>query len=193
MKSHNGKVFVLAALCVLFAVVLVLGLAAVWNIIPSADVTSFVDYLTNGHVLVRILVGAAFLVLALGACYFAFSRKDFDAAKQKSSMNLLETSDAGSAYISSAAIDSMVQKCVKNNKYVKSCASTIKASEEGGIVAELRLTVLADCNIPTLCVVIRRDVKKYVESVTGIMVRDVSCAVVGVAGNAPVVNEKRVN
>lgn len=193
MKSHNGKVFILSVLCILFAAVLVLGIAAVWNIIPSADVANFVGYLTNEHVFVRIVVGTAFLVLALCACFFVFSRKGSAAAKQGSSLNLLETSDTGAAYISSAAIDSMVQKCVKNNKYVKNCASTIKAAEEGGVVAELKLVVLADCNIPTLCAALRHDVKEYVESVTGITVRDVSCAVVGVAGNAPAVNEKRVN
>lgn len=86
----------------------------------------------------------------------------------------------GTTYISSSAVDGLVQNCVKKVASIKSCVSTISAAD-GQINIDLKLVVFQDESLPTLCAALQRDVKSYIENATGIPVSNVLVAIVDVA------------
>ena len=101
-------------------------------------------------------------------------------SNSKSSLNMLSGEPNGTTYISSSAVDGLVQNCVKKVASIKSCVSTISAAD-GQINIDLKLVVFQDESLPTLCAALQRDVKSYIENATGIPVSNVLVAIVDVA------------
>ena len=93
-------------------------------------------------------------------------------------MSLLSSDENGSAYITAATIDSLVQKNVRANNRVKECNSVVRIQEYGGVDLDIKLTVLSDTNIPELCSKMRTELKEYVETYTGITVNQITIVVI---------------
>ena len=114
------------------------------------------------------------------ARFAEFTAKIGRIGNSKSSLNMLSGEPNGTTYISSSAVDGLVQNCVKKVASIKSCVSTISAAD-GQINIDLKLVVFQDESLPTLCAALQRDVKSYIENATGIPVSNVLVAIVDVA------------
>lgn len=174
MKNDKSiKTIIIIALILFGAAALALT-AACWGII---SLSGFVNYLENGPIVVRILIGIAFLALFAGIVYTIAKTGSLGKNAAKREMNLLTQNANGTAYISSDAISSMIQRLLRRNKQVRSAACSVTPVQDG-ITIDIKLTVLAGCDYAQLCSQIQQTVKTEVENATGIPVRNVAVSIV---------------
>ena len=155
MKSDGTRRAIIIAVLCLFSIAMLFMTASAWGLKAFAR---FAEFMTGDRIFLRILAGIGFGGLS-AAGVFAL---------------------VGTTYISSSAVDGLVQNCVKKVASIKSCVSTISAAD-GQINIDLKLVVFQDESLPTLCAALQRDVKSYIENATGIPVSNVLVAIVDVA------------
>ena len=173
MKSDGTRRAIIIAVLCLFSIAMLFMTASAWGLKAFAR---FAEFMTGDRIFLRILAGIGFGGLsAAGVSALACTAKIGRIGNSKSSLNMLSGEPNGTTYISSSAVDGLVQNCVKKVASIKSCVSTISAAD-GQINIDLKLVVL-----PTLCAALQRDVKSYIENATGIPVSNVLVAIVDVA------------
>ena len=127
-----------------------------------------------------ILAGVGFVLLIFVIRLFVAMGKKRDAAgsaaKQPTSALLLE-GEGGTAYITLAAIDAMVQRHCRGNGKVKECESAVSLVE-AGITVNLKLSVLNETIVPELVTDLQKSLREYVETLSGIRVREVNILIV---------------
>lgn len=174
MKNDKlTKTLIIFAL-ILFGAVFLLLTCACWGILP---LSGFVNYLENGPVVLRILIGIGFLVLFAGVIYAIIKTAKFGKSTAKSEMNLLVQNTNGTAYISSEAISTMVQRLLRRNKQIRAAACTVTPVHDG-ITIDNRLTAVAGGDYAQLCSDLQQLIKAEIEQATGIPVRNVAVTIV---------------
>lgn len=179
MKAKLIDRILLAILLLLvIAVSLFLIMIAV-QIFPARDVQQVVSNIyanpTNA-----IIVGAIGLVLFIVALrlMFASAGKKAVASAPMPTSTLVKANEIGSTYISLSAIDAMVQKHCRNNNRIRTIESVVRGVAEGGGVAiNVRLALMPDTDIPALTDELQQTLKQYVESFSGISVREIGILV----------------
>lgn len=167
---------------IVFAVVSLLIVCALWNIIPRAEVIAFSTAISSGPVFVRILLGLLFICIDILLVWLMVNNdKAKNRAAEAKQLNLLCSGEMGASFVSGSAINEMVQKCVRGNPKVKSCESRVIEAEGGGVIINLNIVVLHDTKLPEFCAATQSEVKRSIESVTGIAVRAVAITIVGTA------------
>ena len=175
MKSDGTRRAIIIAVLCLFSIAMLFMTASAWGL------KAFAEFMTGDRIFLRILAGIGFGGLsAAGVFALACTAKIGRTGSSKSSLNMLSGEPNGTTYISSSAVDGLVQNCVKKVASIKSCVSTISAAD-GQINIDLKLVVFQDESLPTLCAALQRDVKSYIENATGIPVSNVLVAIVDVA------------
>lgn len=178
MKSDGARRAIMIAVLCLFSVAMLFMTASAWGLKAFSD---FAGFMTGNKVFLRILAGLGFACLsAAGLLALVCAAKIGRNGSSKSSINMISGEPNGTTYISSSAVDGLVQNCVKKVSAIKSCVSNISAAD-GQINIDLKLVVYQDESLPTLCAALQRDVKSYIENATGIPVQNVLVAVVDVA------------
>lgn len=178
MKSDGTRRAIIIAVLCLFSIAMLFMTASAWGLKAFAR---FAEFMTGDRIFLRILAGIGFGGLsAAGVFALVCTAKIGRTGNSKSSLNMLSGEPNGTTYISSSAVDGLVQNCVKKVASIKSCVSTISAAD-GQINIDLRLVVFQDESLPTLCAALQRDVKSYIENATGIPVSNVLVAIVDVA------------
>lgn len=185
-KANRTIVFI--ALLLLAAVFIVLMLSA-WGVL---DLSGFANYLCDGPVAIRVLLGVLFLVCSIGAIFAMLCSLKVGKALDPAEMNLLKQTGGGTSYISSDAVAGMIQRVLKSNKQIKSGTCKVNPVEDG-ITADIKLTAYAGGDLAELCSDIQNRVKTEVESTTGIPVRNVAVSIVQTIENGTPHVEKRVN
>lgn len=136
----------------------------------TVDLQYWVDSVA-GSLLVRVLIGVIggiLVLLALRLCFAPFSRR----RAQRPQALQVQGGEGGSAFVSIAALDAMVQKVVRKQASVRDIKSSIDP-QGNEIAVRLRLTVNPDTVIPALMEKLEADIKEYVKSISGITVRQV--------------------
>ncbi len=174
MKNDKQIKTALFFALIIFGAVILLLTAACWGIIK---LSGFINYLENGPVVLRILIGIGFLLLFAGVVYLIIKTVSFGKATSKGEMNLLTQGTDGSTYISSDAISTMVQRLLHRNRQIRSASCSVTPVSDG-ITIDIRLTVLAGGDYAQLCSDIQRDIKQEVEQATGIPVKNVSVSII---------------
>lgn len=182
MKQKDLKSFLRVAMLIVFAAVSLLIVCALWNIIPRAKVIAFSTAVSSGSVILRILFGLLLIGFdALLMWLVVNGDKTKNRAAEEKQMNLLCSGEMGASFVSGSAINEIVQRCVRSNPRVKSCESRVIEAEGGGVIINLNIIVLHDTKLPEFCAAMQNEVKRSVESVTGIAVRTVAITIVGTA------------
>ena len=165
-------VIALAALCI--------GIAM--SFITADMVAHIVGILTNGMIENKLIMGGIGLVLLIIAfrLFIAMgNKKDTQpAAAPKPVSALIHSGENGSAFISLAAIDGMVQRHCRANPKVKECESNVVASEDGFISIGLKLSVSNETVLPEFTKALQESLKAYIETYCGIAVRDIGILIV---------------
>lgn len=180
MKPRIIDRILLGFVLLIFIAMLVVVFLCVTGIFPAENVKAFVneilgDGLNYGYIRIGIAVVCAILAIIAIKLLFTSSKP-----KEKSSgenASLLASDENGSAYITAASIDSMVQKYIKSNNRIRECASKVNIGEAGTDIT-LKAVVLADTNIPELCEKVRKELKDYIETYAGVKVSQVSFMVI---------------
>ena len=99
---------------------------------------------------------------------------------------LVKKTENGAIRISVGALDSMVQKHARANGDVRDIKSGIELDEDG-IRIRIRLMLMPESNIPETSAVLQTSLKDYVETLSGIQVKEISIFVedLGLAANKP--------
>lgn len=138
MKSDGTRRAIIIAVLCLFSIAMLFMTASAWGLKAFAR---FAEFMTGDRIFLRILAGIGFGGLsAAGVFALACTAKIGRIGNSKSSLNMLSGEPNGTTYISSSAVDGLVQNCVKKVASIKSCVSTISAAD-GQINIDLKLVV----------------------------------------------------
>ena len=160
-------------LCLLSVVLAALGVAMVLmalGVIHPQGCVNLLTVLYSGFwpALIMGLVGAVILILTFRVLIAVFRGPG---AQREQSVQV-SAGEFGSAYVSYAAIDAMVQRHVKANNRVKECQSAILPAEEG-VNISLKLIIQNDVEIPQLTEGLMQSLKAYTEQLSGVQVKDI--------------------
>ena len=115
--------------------------------------------------LIASLISILFIVLSF-KLLFAGSRPNAP------SSTLLRHTDLGAIRVSVNALEIMVQKAVRGFNEVKDVRINI-ITEEDGIKIQLKLLIMPDIVLPDISASIQQKVKEYIQSYSGIMVKEI--------------------
>lgn len=169
-------VIALSALCV----------ATAMGFVSYEMIVTPIQIVTNGLIVNKLILGAIGVVLLAIALrlFVAMGRKRTTkgAAAPMPTSTMVMSGDNGSAYISIAAIDSLVQRHCRANAKVKECESAVLPASDpsSGISIKLRLGVSPDAVIPELSANLQKSLKEYIESLCGVAVNAIDILIVPV-------------
>ncbi len=127
-------------------------------------------------------VGAALLILAVYVFFLSFANPAKKTPVRRSVM--VRNGENGTVEITLEAIDTLVQKSARGFSEIKDCLSKVIATDFGDLVIGLRLHLMPDTDIPELTSRVQGEIKSYVETLSGITVREVK-VIVESTGIAP--------
>ncbi len=166
-RTFLGIIIILA---VAFAVALAL---IALNVIPKDYMQTFVNvvYDVPMNAVLLAVIGVAVFAMCL---VVIFGRGGKKAAEKRASSAtaLIRASDIGAAYIAIPALDTMVQKNVRSHQRVKDCSSRV-VPDNNCVAIHLRLALMPDTNVVEITETLQTDLKQYIESLTGIVVREI--------------------
>lgn len=153
------------------------------NAVPLADVDAFLQSIELNwqFFLIGTLVSLFFLVVSIKLL--------FAGRKSKApSSSLLKHTELGVIRISVETLETMGQKAVRGFEEVKDVRiNTI--TEDDGVRIQLKVSIMPDVILPDLSVSLQKEVKEYIESHSGIVVKEVLVYVDNLTG--PPVPQKR--
>ena len=173
LSDKKAKLLTIFALCLLGAVMLLLA-AASWGIVR---LSGFVNFLEDGHIVLRILMGVLFVALFVGVVAVIAVTARIGKGPKRSEMNLLKQNTDGASYITSDAVSVMTQRLVKKNRQIKAADCKVTPVEDG-ITLDVRLTAFTGVDLAELCRDVQSTVRREIESNVGIPVRNVSVSIV---------------
>jgi hypothetical protein len=165
----------LLVLLLLFTVALsALCFGIAMDLIAGALITDYAATVTNGLVVNRLIMGGIGLVLLIVALrlFIAMGRREAAPREKTPVSALLSAGENGTAYITLAALDSLVQRHCRANQRIKECESNVIATPSG-IAVSLKLQVAPDTVIPELSAQLQKSLKEYMETISGITVTGV--------------------
>ena len=134
----------------------------------------------------RLIVAAAGGALLLVSLLLLFCGrvKHEKKAEAAPASALMQQNEIGGTYVSLDAIDAMVQKHCRAQSSVRDCQSTLRSLEDGVSIG-IRLSVLPDTDIATLTQQLQSSLREYIQSLTGITVKEIGILVENAAADAP--------
>lgn len=120
------------------------------------------------------IVGLALLAICCLLLFCGRSKKQKVEAAPAST--LMQQNEIGGTYIALDAIDSMVQKHCRAVPNVRDCHTSLRALEDGVSIG-IRLAVLPDTDVATLTQQLQASLKEYIQSLTGISVKEIGILV----------------
>ncbi|UMZ73954.1 alkaline shock response membrane anchor protein AmaP [Natranaerofaba carboxydovora] len=116
-------------------------------------------------VLEIVLIGLVILLISIRTLWIAFKR-------EKKVDSVTKELELGEVKISLDAIETMVKQVAEQTKGVKDIQTKIR-SQEDGVIIYFKGKVLPDVIIPELSEELQNDIKEHVETVSGIVVKEV--------------------
>jgi uncharacterized alkaline shock family protein YloU len=135
-----------------------------------------------------IYMGVAIIFLIVSLRFFFSS---FRSNKPKEDKGIRQRSDLGDINITIQTIQTIVERAARRVKGVRDLRSSVKVLESGTMIT-LRVSVDGETPFPELTHHLQADVKEHVETVTGILISEVSVVVTEVAQQENYAARKRV-
>lgn len=89
---------------------------------------------------------------------------------------VLQSGDLGEVRITLSALENMVLRVVQQNRWIRESSRRVLATPQG-LVVDLKIKVVADENLPVLTGELQKNIKEYLEGITGIIVSEVKIGV----------------
>ncbi|MFZ5975846.1 MAG: alkaline shock response membrane anchor protein AmaP [Bacillota bacterium] len=168
----------LVLLCVCGVAVSVIGALTMLRVISLSGLTAFFQTMYDNPLYTALMIAAALLVTII--CIKLLFSGTGSKAPQSALIKLTEN---GAVRIALSALDSMTQKHVRANERVRDVKSAIEMADDG-VRIRLRLSLMPEANIPETGTQLQSTLKDYIESLSGIHVKEILIYVEDVA-NAP--------
>lgn len=174
MKFRFIDKFLLVLLLLFMLALSALCLGVAMDVISGEPVLACLQVVTDGYVINRLILGgvAIVLIIIVMRLFIAMGRRECSPREKAPTSALLAAGDNGTAYVTLAALDSLVQRHCRANQRIKECESGVIA-RQNGVAISLKLQVLPDTVIPELSAQLQQSLKEYIEAVSGIGVTSV--------------------
>ncbi|MBR5560676.1 MAG: alkaline shock response membrane anchor protein AmaP [Clostridia bacterium] len=165
----------LCGLCVLCAAAAVAALAL--GKLPVAKVTELLACFSDGvDVKARAaLIGAAAVLVLVAVRLFAILTP---AKKKRSSNFAYQQNENGMVRISVKALDALVQRCLSQHPELKVVSSSLFSDEES-VSVDAHITLQSDISMPLAISALQKQIKRYLEACSGVVVEEVRVFVDG--------------
>lgn len=155
----------LAALCgAAGSVMLLMGRISVDTIAAAVAQINMASLLTKAII---VLVGAAFIAL-----FLLLIGMTLPAGKKRSSNYAIQRNENGMVRISLKALDTLVKKCLDEHAELKVVNSSLFSDEES-IRVDVHIALQSDISMPLAISALQKQIKKYLEACSGVMVQEV--------------------
>lgn len=155
----------LAALCCSAGAVMLLAgrvsLEAFVGLVGQIDMTRFA---------VKAAVAGVALVFAL--LFLLLVGMTLPARKKRSSNYAIQRNENGMVRISLKALEALVQKCLSEHAELKVVTQSLYSDEES-IRVDVHLSLQSDISMPLAISALQKQIKKYLEACSGVMVQEV--------------------
>ena len=177
MKLYHRLILVIGALITfligLGLIVTACGLFSRFTLVPQAEGESFFSWRR-----IAVIAAGAFLVLFGGYTMLfpgklRYNRKDF----------IVQKGEKGDLLFSVKTLEALVRECVDMHKEIEVKTLRIVPGKEG-VVVRLRVVMASNISMPLVQDSLAGQIKQYVTASSGVQVKSVNVAVVGVAGKA---------
>lgn len=115
------------------------------------------------------MVGIAALFVLLFVLLFAMI---LPSRKKRSSNYAIQRNENGMVRISLKALESLVQKCLNQHAELKVVTSSLYSDEES-IRVDVHISLQSDISMPLAISALQKQIKKYLEACSGVMVQEV--------------------
>ncbi|NLA10722.1 MAG: alkaline shock response membrane anchor protein AmaP [Firmicutes bacterium] len=115
-------------------------------------------------------VGGALALVGLIPLIIGFS------PPKKKPATMLQSGELGEVRITLSALENMVLRVVQQSRWIRDSSRRVRATPQG-LVIDLKIKVVADENLPVLTGELQKNVKEYLEEITGIIVSEVQISV----------------
>lgn len=175
MRFYHRLILVIGALITLLIgaamIVTACGLLQRFILVPQAEGESFYSLQR-----ITVIVAGAFLVLFGGYTMLfpgklRYNKKDF----------IVQKGEKGDLLFSVKTLESLVRECVDMHKEIEVKSLRILPGKEG-ISVRLRVIMASNISMPLVQDSLAGQIKQYVTASSGVQVKSVNVAVVGVAG-----------
>ena len=126
-----------------------------------------------------LILGVTSILLLIIALRLLFGGKQ--QPETKPNYTLVKSNEHGSVFITLPAIDSMVQKHCRANSNIRECISNVCPVKDG-VTIILKLSLLPDTNVPELTSLLQKELKEYIESLSGILVQEIGILIISMSG-----------
>lgn len=137
------------------------SLDTVITLITSVDMSKFI--------VKAAMVGIAALFVLLFLLLFAMI---LPSRKKRSSNYAIQRNENGMVRISLKALESLVQKCLNQHAELKVVTSSLYSDEES-IRVDVHISLQSDISMPLAISALQKQIKKYLEACSGVMVQEV--------------------
>ena len=164
-------VILLCALCALCgAAAGVLLTAGRLSLVPAIELLGRI----NNHVGTSFKIKAALIVCALVLVALAvlLISAVLPGKRRRSSSFAIQKNENGTVRISLKALDALVQKCLNQHAELKVVTSSLFSDEES-IRVDVHITLQSDISMPLAISALQKQIKKYLEACSGVMVQEV--------------------
>ncbi|MBR0081343.1 MAG: alkaline shock response membrane anchor protein AmaP [Clostridia bacterium] len=163
---------VLAVLMALLGIAAVIGI--IWLPFHAADVQSIYESLTRpGIILLVCFIAVVLSALGVGFLVVLFRKKE-------PTRIAISKGEGGSTYLTVSALKTIVTRYLAMKGVLNESRTTV-LSADGGVDLEIRIVVKSGMMLPMVAEQLQNDVRSYLETTTGIAVKNVSIVVVAEA------------
>ena len=138
-----------------------ISLETIVALITSIDMSQFV--------VKAAMVGVAAVFVLLFLLLFAMI---LPSRKKRSSNYAIQRNENGMVRISLKALESLVQKCLNQHAELKVVTSSLYSDEES-IRVDVHISLQSDISMPLAISALQKQIKKYLEACSGVMVQEV--------------------
>lgn len=172
MRTNARKSVLLLIFVLILSCSMLFLAASVFHIISPDASLDIADFLINGSVVLRILIGVIAIAVAVLTVlsFVRTGRNDNDAGK---SIPLNIGNSADNAFVSCSVIESLSERMAKINKAVRAADCVVSDVDISGITLKLRISVIENSNMVEVCSEIRKSISELITATVGVNVNDV--------------------
>ena len=158
----------LCALCALAGAAAFIGVCA--GMLPLDPVIALLQRVAVLSVKGRVALCVCALVLVILAVLLISAV--LPGKRRRSSSFAIQKNENGTVRISLKALDALVQKCLNQHAELKVVTSSLFSDEES-IRVDVHITLQSDISMPLAISALQKQIKKYLEACSGVMVQEV--------------------
>ena len=172
MRTNARKSVLLLIFVLILSCSMLFLAASVFHIISPDASLDIADFLINGSVVLRILIGVIAIAVAVLPIlsFVRTGRNDNDAGK---SIPLNIGNSADNVFVSCSVIESLSERMAKINKAVRTADCVVSDAYISGITLKLRISVIENSNMVEVCSEIRKSISELITATVGVNVNDV--------------------